>query len=485
VPTDDVKSVLSANGYQWGGTNVKIEMLTPSGPRSDTKFSFHNSTSSEQSSHSPAELRAIFRAVITRRYDANVKLIDLSQICNDPDLKTLGIGPTLGPRSKLLQALLVVVDEIFKTRQEKKEKVQFLTLKENGLEDVSVVTAVAQAFPDVLNLDLSYNKLASMKSISRWQHKFRHLEQIVLKENPLEQNEPDFVQQLIRWYPNLKMIDLAEIPAEVLHAARARKPIPKVQVGRFEDQGGVAEGFLKNFFAGYDQDRKALADYYYDSTSRFSLDVNTHALRDPSTASQKMATREWDSYLRHSRNLTKITNLPARMRRSHQGTTAISDIFTQLPATRHPDFAAEPQKWLVECQTMRCVPDPSGANPGGVNGLIITVHGEFEEVDSKKVRSFDRTFILGPGGPNGVRVVNDMITIRAYGGIKAFEAEPAAPVDNEAAQQQMIVLEIMKRTGMNQEYALMCFQESNHDFAEAMANFEKAKASIPPAAFVQ
>ncbi|KAF2432913.1 NTF2-like protein [Tothia fuscella] len=465
VPTDDVKSILSANGYEWSGVNVHIELLTPSGPRSENKFS------------------VIFREVLTRRYIPDQKCLMLNQICADPQLQALGIGATLGRRSKLFEAMMVVVDQVWTSREEKKEKIHFLSLQSNDLEDLAGVTSVAQAFPDLLNLDLSANKLSTLRSISRWQNKFRHLEQIVLTGNPMEQNEPELLQELLKWYPKLYQYNLQPVPAPLLEAARAKKTPPKVQAGKFEDAAGIAEKFLLNFYKGYDSDRNALAEYYYDSTSQFSMDVNTHALRD---SSQKRDPCEWEAYIRHSRNLNKITNITARMRRNHKGTAAITEMWNQLPATRHPDFATEPQKWLLECRTQPMVPDPSGANPGGVNGLIITVHGEFQEVATNKLRSFDRTFILGPGAtPSGIRVVNDMITIRAYGGTKAFEVEPAAAIDSEAAEKQQLIFQLMQATGMNSEYALLCLTQSNFDLQQAMVAFEGAKANLPAEAFVQ
>ncbi|KAJ4173929.1 nuclear mRNA export, poly(A)+RNA binding protein [Fusarium falciforme] len=35
----------------------------------------------------------------------------------------------------------------------------------------------------------------------------------------------------------------------------------------------------------------------------------------------------------------------------------------------------------MDCHPLQGLADPSGQSPGGVDGLIITVHGEFEEQD--------------------------------------------------------------------------------------------------------
>jgi nuclear RNA export factor len=403
--------------------------------------------------------------------------LDLSAICEDPDLKAIGLT-SLTSRSKFFPALMKICDDIFPSKE---SSVVSVLLNNNALEDVAPVTTLGFTFPDIKNLSLENNKLKSMRNISRWQHKFKQLEHIVLTNNPLEQEVPDFKAQLLRWYSMLHSIDGAPVPPAELQAARAKKTPPKPRAGLFQDQDGIAENFLGMFFNGYDGDRKGLASYFYDEKSRFSMNINTKAMSAPS---QKMQQGEWQSYIRLSRNLCKITHLDARMKRSHEGTQAITDIFTQLPATRHPDFN-EPEKWCLECRPLVGLPDPTGQSPAGVNGLLVTVHGEFEEVETKKIRSFDRVFTLGPGGPNGVRVINDMLTVRAYGGTKAYEVAPVDPVSNETAQKEMMVHELMTRTGMNAQYSAMCLEQVGFDFEKALAAYEQAQPNIPPEAYVQ
>ena len=275
------------------------------------------------------------------------------------------------------------------------------------------------------------------------------------------------------------------MPAAELEAVRAKKGPPKVQAGRFDDQGGVAEQFLRQFFQGYDGDRNGLVHYYYDDSSSFSMQVNTRALKDPRLP--KPQGNEWTNYIKISRNLLKIEHLGPRSRRLHQGASNIAQVFAELPATRHPDFAASPEKWLLECRPQPGLPDPSGASPTGVNGLVVTVHGEFEEPQNNKIRSFDRTFVLGPGGPNGVRVVSDSLTVRAYGGSDAYQPEAQEEVVpmNEAQEKEAMAIQLSKTTGMNMQYSVLCLQESGWSYQDALAAFANAKDSIPAEAYVQ
>ena len=198
----------------------------------------------------------------------------------------------------------------------------------------------------------------------------------------------------------------------------------------------------------------------------------------------------------------------------YTGIPLIKDCFNDLPATRHPDILADPQKWCIECHTIPGLPDPTGQSIGGVGGLIITVHGEFAEVDVSKnkfttTRSFDRTFILGPGGGvGGIRVICDALVLRAYGGYAAWkptdEISQPLPVNTrpsqsanqpqvlvpkgfgmsapgkteEQIQKEILAVELSRATRMTLEYSGMCLQQSNWNLERARVAFEQAKVRI-------
>jgi len=274
----------------------------------------------------------------------------------------------------------------------------------------------------------------------------------------------------------------------------------------FKDEGGIAEQFVRIYFAGFDNDRVALASHYYDEQSEFSYAVNTQAPRDPNST-QRSEPGEWETYLKSSRNLKKIQQLPARQARKYRGTQAVADAIAMLPLTRHPDLASEARKWMVEAKMVPGVPDPTGASPGGVDGFLITVHGEFEELNlsgqPSKKRSFDRSFVLGPGGVAGVRIVSDMLTLRSYGGTQAFEPEnfdawtepstilpvaepavPGLPAGLSIAEAEQTVAQLMQQTGMTLSYAKDCLDQVGWNYLGAVEAFGKVRGSLPAEAFV-
>src|SRR5699024_826518 len=103
-----------------------------------------------------------------------------------------------------------------------------------------------------------------------------------------------------------------------------------------------------------------------------------------------------------------------RVQRLFKGASVISDLWQGLPPTKHPDLKQEVNKYIMDCHVLPGLADPSGQSHG-VDGLIVTIHGEFDEFDKASgktgKRSFSRTFVLGPGlpGKNPIRVVNDMV----------------------------------------------------------------------------
>ena len=134
------------------------------------------------------------------------------------------------------------------------------------------------------------------------------------------------------------------------------------------------------------------------------------------------------------------------------------------------------------------------------------VHGEFEEVDvstgqATTLRSFDRTFVLGPGqGIGGIRVVSDILVLRAYGGSSAWEPKQGKPFlrrlhenrlrrshkfrrvwnssvgkSNEQIQKEVMALELSRETGMTLEYSGMCLEQTGWNLAQAAKAFELAK----------
>jgi len=197
----------------------------------------------------------------------------------------------------------------------------------------------------------------------------------------------------------------------------------------------------------------------------------------------------WASYIKQSRNLMKITTPAARAARLITGREAIWNLWNDLPKTQHPDIKVDISKYIMDCHLLPGLADPTGQTPGGVDGMIISVHGQFEECDKDGktgLRSFSRTFVLGPGRPNSnpIRVVSDMLSLRAFNPLpNVFVAEAQAPPAQEQEQRQAMIVELSKQTAMTHAYSEMCLSDVAWDFTRALAVFHEKKAQLPAEAF--
>ena len=484
VSAEEATSFLRLDGYAFAGANIKVKPAPELSLPGEAKETATEGT----------DYRQLLQQVLNRRYNADLKLLDLSNLSKDPDLNTVGVFDAATTKSKLFPALMKLCDGQFSTAEEKRNTIQSVTLASNDLTSVTPVTTLAQTFPDLQNLDLSNNSLNDIMALSPWRHKFRHLKYLIISGNPMENNSEHYATELLKWYRSLRFLNGLEVRQEKDleddDLQGLKEPLP-IRIAHFRDEGQIAETFIKNFFVGFDRDRAGLVSYYYDAGSEFSFAINTQALRDPSSISSgEVIPQKWDAYIKRSRNLRKVSLLPARLSRSYQGAEEIREAFASMPITKHPALAEEPHKWLIECISQPGIPDPTGGSDAGVGGFLITVHGEFTELQEstepvQKKRSFDRTFVLGPGGPNGVRVVSELLTFRAYGGYALFQGEPLAAETQEGGiGQDQMVAELSKITGMKLDFSRQCLEESGWSPEKAMVTFEAAKATLPREVFL-
>ncbi|OQE19130.1 hypothetical protein PENSTE_c016G08752 [Penicillium steckii] len=503
--------LLQLNGKLFAGVNITVELYD-----SSTAVLGHQLASSSGSS--TADTKSKITSILAKRFNTSAKLLDLSKLVDDTDLQAMGIFNSTSTQSKFFPAMMKVWEMQFTSSTERREAVESVSLAQNQLANVTVVTSMAQTFPDIKNLDLSNNNFKDAQSIIAWRWKFRNLEFLDLTGNDIS-SKPEFKDTMLKWYPKLQTLNNVQVRTAEEIAAKKKTPIP-IQAPFFHDDSQIAENFIRAFFASYDNDRNALISNFYDEGSQFSLNINTSAPKV-----QQTETAGWDSYIKKSRNLSKITHLTARMTRSYKGPQKIAEMWNSLPQTRHPELDAHPEQYLIECHQLPGLPDPTGQSPTGVGGLIIEVHGKFDESADGKVetRSFDRSFIIGPGnGPGGIRVLNDIMCARAYGGHEAWspesqpipQAQAGAPItaaptaapttgttlpgfpagygapapgkSETQVQQEQLVAQISSKSGMTLQYSEMALSGNGWNLDAAWKNFEelKAQGALPANAFL-
>ncbi|KAH8675679.1 mRNA export factor mex67 [Xylariales sp. PMI_506] len=482
---DDAEEILKLNDFMFAGVPITVTEAPEGVP-----------TGLSESSQA---IKDQLGAILSSRYSAETKLLNLSNLGDDAGLIEMGFfsASTGATPEKLFRTLMAVLDQIFKTAEAKRENIISVSLAGNNVDDVQQIMSLADTFPDLVNLDLSRNQFKELRALRKWNHRLRRLETLLLNDNPIELAEPTYKEEVLKWYPRLQnlsgiQVRTPEQAAEAEKAQKAPKVFPIPQSGAdFRDINRIGEGFITEFIKTYDTDRQGLAAKYYDEHSTFSLAVNTRAPHPPDVKPPS-----WGGYIKLSRNHAKITTQHARYQRLFCGTALIQNAWQNLPLTQHPDLATQFAKYIIDCHPINGLTDPTGQSPLGVDGMIMTVHGEFDDQDPETTttskRSFSRTFLLGPGFPgrNPIRVISDMLSLKTYSPLPGVTAAVAPAVTatvtpaTEENQKQQMIIELCKQTGMTPEYSKMCLEVVNWNFDQALMSFNEKKGQLPAEAFV-
>lgn len=476
------------------------------------------------------------KSFLHRRYNAQAKLLDLTNIASDQELQRNGAFSSISVQSKMFPALM-------KLASLEKFDVESVNLSENNLEDLSGITTLAQTFPTLKNLALTSNKISKLRTFEIWKNKFRNLRELILVNNPVT-TDPHYKDEISKIFPRLVILDGVVIRDESKLSTIYQFPILKKQFF-FEDQEiqTLSTQFISKFLSLWDSDRTQLLPLY-SQQSQFSLSVDSSVPNDSSSAQISFG-----YYIPISRNLSRVSSERTRQQRLGTGPEQIAKIFNNIPKTKHT-LQETPQ-----CYSMESWRFPQ------VNGFIISLHGEFEEVgapvqDANNTatnprgarrgamggpankltkKSFDREFVVVPG--NGSMIIaSDLLSIRPFANHKAFlESTPASNVPGQEStptasattqqqlpgsvnssipptqgntavngsgqisdpaavqqlsnlqpQQQEFISRLNQETRLNYQFSLLLAEQSSWNYDLAIQGFKESQANgqIPNEAFL-
>lgn len=412
---------------------------------------------------------------------------------------------TTSRRAKFMPALMVAVDKALPSRAAKAEAVVSVSLSNNGLPDLSLVSDLARSLPDIKNLDLSGNELSDLSALGPFKSKLRNLGEIVLAGNPLQSQE-GWQAKVTKFFPRLRLLDGVQVRTEEQVARLDRpKEVPMPSSSNlWIDPQGIAQAFVLDFIKLFDEDRNTLIQRWYDGESTFQLNVNARSRGGAGSSHDKTP---WDSYLPQSRNIRIIHNKRARYSRKAKGPSQISEAFGRIPPTRHP--LLESDAYNLSCIPQQNCPDPTGQSAVGVTGFLITLQSQYEEHRTAKGanqivrRAFERTIVLAPGGPSGWRIISDLMSLHAGGGIPAWIPQNTTPAETPAPaavptggapappvlplgltpEQQAIVMQVQADTRLKADVAVDLLTHANWDIAAAATLFQERLHLIPPESF--
>lgn len=320
VSAEDAAFFLSCNNYQFAGAIMGVTLLSRSAARlprdaalpprgaEKPKFSFDGAARNEFT-------KGKLFAILGRRYDSTTKVINLSNLASEPEMQEVGLERISDP--KLFRIFTVLIEDAMKTPEARKDGVTGLQLSGNKFTSLALIRTFTITFPELENLDLSMNDVATLADLSPIRQ-FKNLRHLIITDNPIVISERNLTEVLTRWFPKLQLLNQVQITHAEKAQATETIAMPLAAPGVFKDTDGVGEKFLKAFFPGFDSDRRRTVSDYYDKDSVFTMAVNNHALVDQSNKSQ-LQKNEWAEWIRGSRNLIKINHLSAQINRTHTG----------------------------------------------------------------------------------------------------------------------------------------------------------------------
>ncbi|KAG4305696.1 hypothetical protein PORY_000606 [Pneumocystis oryctolagi] len=495
----NIRALLKLSGSRFAGKNLYISVSNSSKDHPMPIVSSDHPTSVQINKESTIN---ILRQFLSSRYSYELKMLDLSSIYSDPVLVENGMFSSITTSLKIFPALMKVAEREFPDVTLGIIVIS-VNLSSNKIESLSNVSILAQIYPNLKNLNLANNLLKYYKDLDAWshKHKFPDLQELILignevRENEIKKgNEVNYRSEITKRFPNLKLLDMVPVAQAIQFgvkdsAVNLRKVVlpEKICSSFFESDftRNTVMQFLEKYFSLYDNDRSNVISMY-DQNALFSISVNTTAPRKREKGILSYGASQFSQYISMSRNLLRLGSLDARMAKLNVGHSSISHALSALPKTRH-NFT-DSNLYCVDSWTLKGILS-SDSDPNGLVGIQIMLHGEFLELGNKREikRSYDRTFIIGANNGN-ITIRSDMLIIRAYGGNDSFridkQNETLSSHNIFKEQKQYMLAEISKKTGLNQQFSLMCLEQNEWNMEKAINNFNilKDKGVIPLEAF--
>jgi nuclear RNA export factor len=485
----EVQNLCHLNGYSYGPPNkkqiLKIEP-TVEVEKTDSFIPFQLDK---------PEIRELIKNFISMRYDPSIKLLNLGDIPRDQSLMNCLSRLSTGAWNLILNIASTVCPDV--------ESISFVN---NELKSLGSLRSLPDFLPNCLNLSFANNEISSFATLDIVLSRMKNLREVVLTGNPLLKSvasPQEYRKEFFAKFPSVKILDT--IPQGTFE-------LDNVILGSYFDRVETRDtvgAFLMKYMYLFDGDRNSLVNCYSQQAT-FSLTIMSlipiGALVDDSQkgVGVNMLVREFDktleseSFTSIDRNPYKLSPIKDRVEREKCGPENIINALDALGVTRHSPI----ETYVVD----------SWQIPGGgtqVDKLVMNVHGELIQSDNNR-RYFDRIFVLTPALPGSkalisgwpVEIISDILCIRPtispelknrLNGIRSIKelkelSKLADTVRKQVvigltSQQQEMVMEFSKITGLNSQYSVMCLTQYAWNYNESLQGFESARHNLPPEAF--
>ncbi|CAE6462120.1 unnamed protein product [Rhizoctonia solani] len=441
---------------------------------SDAPSSSRTATNSAQGRIMPIEL---LREFIKKRYNPEIKFLNLESMAEDELLKSKNILPPDDENAsrQVGPALLKLAGQL----QPQPESISFAN---NSFTNLHPLRMLPTFLPQLKNISFQNNEIRLWKDLEAIiPHEQKHggavssIREIILMGNPVHDLElakgdlTAYRSEVVRRFPNLEMLDQEpivkigfDVPLpELMERDRALEKDKNIQwpaatsfvvdmKAGFMGPGieATTVEFLTKYFELFDTNRTLLSPVY-SPRATFSLSLNT-------SIPPRARIRGYHAHLPHqkelawktwmdvgSRNLMRVARLDKTATFLRSTAEDVIKALSALPGTKHDVTgtggatiedgtvigSSAAGKFVVDAFT--CLGVLPGEGDAGIV-LFINVHGEFAEQPSGGIRSFDRVFVVAPAPPDSpsyaagwrVTILSDQLTVRGYSANEAWVPGP-------------------------------------------------------------
>lgn len=328
-------------------------------------------------------LKEKLKAAMVKRFNADLKVLDLSRFHTDPDLVDNYAVALFRPN--MLSAVLDIMAENV-------PELTALDLSDNKLYILGSLSVLAAKVPNLRVLHVGKNQIRDMNHLNCLEG--LRLEELVLLGNPLCDKYQDknlYISEVRKRFPRVMKLDGADLSPPIVLNVNEDQQLPRSKGSCLWAEGmTMVRQFLELYFQLYDSDNREPLVNAYHNDATFSI-TSTYPLGHSSTTAYKLVDCITDSL-----KLLCLKDDTRRQRLLYQGKMTIVMCLSKLPKTQHDtrSFAVDLTLFTPQLITI------------SVAGLFLE-HGTSK---NQPLMSFSRVFMIVPSG-NGFCIINEELFV--------------------------------------------------------------------------
>ncbi|XP_063775039.1 nuclear RNA export factor 1-like isoform X2 [Pseudophryne corroboree] len=328
---------------------------------------------------------AYIQVCLQKRYNRSLETLDLSNLSNDPGLRSANIFLCFS-NSSATELILRIISEYF-------HQLLSLNLSHNKLSRLSGFAHLFILTPQLQSLNLSYNQICQTQELGRIHN--LALRELWLEGNPLyefAESSSEYYRLINYHFPTIQKLDGVHFKHDVCCDQEEPKPLPSPKGSYFicDEIKAFLMKFLHQYFTIYDSgERQALLPLYHEKACcSFSL---------PGVFFPKYCFDQITDYWKENRNLLKVKRPGMRLHYLKYNRLQVVGLLCNLPRTEH-DLQSMNVDVSLQTTSLMC----------------FVVEGRFREVNmncKKPYIPFWRTFVITPSSDTCAQILNDQMVI--------------------------------------------------------------------------